>query len=201
MTIESDIYHAKQLSNWFSDNVDGLSIIPGHNNKLAAACFSLVLDHHMAVIILIENGRYSSAAALMRVHFDTYVRGCWLAFIADENAVRRFEEGKPPFMSVMIRALETHDAFNSGVLWNVKERTWSILSDFAHSGIEQISRNLNGTFIDHNYSLQEIAEILRQTSSLALLSVSQIGALTNNYELIEQANQRAQSFWTYREQD
>lgn len=62
---------AKILANWISERVDGLAVIPGHKNQLAAVCFSLVLDHHLAVIILIENGRYLSAAALMRLHFDS----------------------------------------------------------------------------------------------------------------------------------
>lgn len=194
MDIETKLIEAKNLSNWISQNVDGLAVIPGHKNKFAAVCFSLVLDHHIAAILLIEHGRYSSAAALMRLHFDTYIRGCWLAYIANGEAVTRFEKGKLPTFVKMIEALETHEAFNSGALRNMKERNWSILSDFAHSGIQQITRNLNKDFIDQSYSVHEVQEILRQTGSFALLSAAQIGVLSNNHDLVQDVNDRCNLF-------
>lgn len=141
--LQTEIAKAKELANWLAEEVDGIELHGGFRARLSGACFFVALDHHAALLLNAEEGFMPSALALIRCQFDAYLRGCWLAFIATEEQVEGFSNGvEPPKVWKIVRDLEEHPSFKSGVLKHVKEQTYSTMCDFNHTGIGQVSRNL-----------------------------------------------------------
>ena len=48
---------------------------------------SVAQDHHCAIVLLLQEGLCASAFALLRLEFEAYLRGAWLAHCASEDAV------------------------------------------------------------------------------------------------------------------
>lgn len=191
-SLQAEIAKAKELAHWLAVQVDGLELHGGFRARLSGACLFVALDHHAALLLNAEQGFVPSALALIRCEFDAYLRGCWLAFIADEEQVDGFSKGlEPPKVWELVRDLEKHPSFKSGVLQRVKDQTYSTMCDFNHTGIGQVSRNLTEEGIGRAYDDEEVVAAIHAASSWALLVVVALASLARNEELAKRAEQRA----------
>lgn len=142
--------------------------------------------------MLAEHGMMASSLALIRCEFDAYLRGCWLAFLATEDQVEGFSKGvEAPKVWEMVRDLEDHPSFKSGVLRSVKENAYGIMCDFNHTGIRQVSRNIDDNGIGRSYDDDEVASAIAAASSWALLAVVGIASLAKDEELAKLVEHRA----------
>lgn len=190
--LPTEIAKAKKLANWLAQQVDGIELHGGFRARLSGACFFVALDHHAALLLNAEQGLMPSALALIRCQFDAYLRGCWLAFIATEDQVEGFSKGvEPPKVWEIVRDLEEHPSFKAGVLTHVKEQTYSMMCDFNHTGIGQVSRNLTEEGIGRAYDDDEVVAAIHAASSWALLVVVALAGLARNEDLAKRAEQRA----------
>ena len=68
--------------------VDGLALAnPSKRSHLSSACLITAIEHGIAILVLIDEGLHGSALALVRLQFEAYVRGTWLAQCAGDNEV------------------------------------------------------------------------------------------------------------------
>ena len=100
-------------------------------------------------------GRYPSAAALLRVQYESLVRALWLLYAASEPQVDLMmaelthesakKANKIPMLSEMLIAIE-EKATHAPVahLNEFKHYSWRPLSSYVHGGIHAISRHGHG---------------------------------------------------------
>jgi hypothetical protein len=190
--LEQSISKAKQLANWLAAQVDGLELHGGLRGHLAGGCFFVALEHHCAVITLTERGLIPSALALIRPQFEAYLRGCWLAFVCSEDEVERFVAGGlRPKAEQIVEALEGHEAFSAGVLRSVKTQAWPLMCDFTHTGIGQVSRNIDEGVVGRSYDVEEVIAGLEAASSWAILVVVGLASLAKDEALAQRAEECA----------
>lgn len=191
-TLQTAIADGKQLADWVAEQVDGIELHGGFRARLSGACFFVALDHHAALLLNAEHGLMASALALIRCEFDAYLRGCWLAFIATEKQVESFSEGvEPPKVWQIVRDLEEHPSFKSGVLKLVKDQTYPMMCDFNHTGIGQVSRNLTEEGIGRAYDDDAVVAVIHAASSWALLVLVALASLARDEGLTRRAERRA----------
>jgi hypothetical protein len=145
------INRSKALSVWMSQNIDGMAIPADQRSRLAAGCLHLMLEHHDGIILLIDHGAYGSAFALLRLAFESYVRGVWLSQCATEEELEAFKKEKlGKSFGSLIKELEQRPGFSSGVLSIAKQQSWGFLNSLTHSGFAQVVRRHSAVALEAN---------------------------------------------------
>ena len=174
--------------------VDERSLPATMRVRAAASCFSIAQDHHHAIVMLLGAQLYASCFALLRVEFEAYVRGEWLALCASDSEVSSFVNGdEPPKISSLLAALELTEAFKSGRLTQIKNANWRALCGYTHTGGIHIQRWNTGDAIEANYSVVEILEMLRFSDIVVSLAVLGILALANDVDASERVLKQLKS--------
>jgi hypothetical protein len=157
------------------------------NIKAAATLLTVTIDHAQGIRILLNKGAYPSAAALMRVVFETYIRAMWLRGCANEKQVETFinkdkvvsTEGKTIYFKDLVKAVEaSHDL--PAYLSEIGANVWSGLCSLTHGGNIQLARNFDGKTIRHCYDNELVNEVIEFSTMLTCLAFSGILELANN---------------------
>jgi hypothetical protein len=157
------------------------------NIKAAATLLTVTIDHAQGIRILLDKGAYPSAAALMRVVFETYIRAMWLWECANEKQVETFinkdkvvsTEGKSiPFKSLVKAVEASHNL--PAYLSEIQANVWSGLNSLTHGGNIQLARNFDGKTIRHCYDNELVTEVIEFSTMLTCLAFSGILDLANN---------------------
>jgi len=158
--------------------------LPANNRvRAAGSCFSIAQDHHHAIVVLLQHQLYASSFALLRVEFEAYVRGEWLALCATEPEVSAFLNGdEPPKLGTMLSALEATEGFKSGRLTQIKKGHWNALCGYTHTGGIHVQRWNTSDGIEANYSVEELREVLRFADIIVSLAVLGVLALANDVD-------------------
>ena len=177
------------LSVWISTKLNEVTISDVNTRKrVVAPCFAIALDHFDAMLALFGRSLKicSSAFALTRLVFESYVRGMWLMYCATDEQIENFSEGTfqlPNKIKVMIDSIEKTCNFD-GQLSISHSSAWSHLCDYTHTGTLQVQRWNKFDAIEPNYSDDEIIEVIHFAKAYALLAaVSFAEAIINNNEL------------------
>ena len=198
MALSAHIQKSFAMAHWLAAELNGLSLSSSLRHRSSGACLSVTQDHQLAITSLIEQGIYSSAFALVRPLFESYVRGLWLAHCATDGEVEAFSTGgEPPGISKLLSALEALPMFNDGRLSNIKTQSWDAMCAYTHTGSLQVQRWNTETAIEQNFPPEELIEALSFSSSIALLSALGMATLAANEsleaKLLERAHQHAQN--------
>jgi hypothetical protein len=183
-----ELSKACDLSAYLSSKLHDISTKDTLRNRIAGACFSVALDHFDAVLTLLGRDPkiYSSAFALTRLVFESYIRGMWFMNCATDVEVEDFLNGtfKLPKTPIMITAIEVAGNFDEKQLSVTYSNDWKHLCDYTHTGILQIQRWNKLDSVEPNYSDNEAIDVIRFTKAYALLAaVSFAEAVINNNEL------------------
>lgn len=158
----------------------------GDRVRAAASCLAIAQDHHHAVVVLLDARLYASCFALLRVAFEAYVRGEWLALCAKDAQIRRFLNGRePPKIDKQLVALAQTDVFKEGRLSLIKKENWKALCGYTHTGGIHVQRWNTSDGIEPNYSTAELLEVLRFADIVATLSVLGVLSLANDADASE----------------
>lgn len=169
--------------------------------RASAACFAISKQHHHAILVLLEERLYASAFALMRVAFDAYVRGIWLAHYAAEDRVQKFLDGEKlqemNNIKILLKGIEQTEAFKDQNLSALTNDIWEALCDYTHTGGRHVQRWNTSDGIEPNYSRKEVLEVLKFSDIVATLSTLGLISLMNDESLGQQVLDR---FWTRSEE-
>ena len=151
---------------------------------MAGGCLDQALEHQKAIVLLVRRHHFGSALALIRVAFESYVRGVWLHQCATDTELSNYtrDKLKKEFYQ-LIAEVETTEAFKEGVLSAIKKRSWKAMNSFTHSGYSQAVRRNTQDSIEPNYEEKEVLEVLQFSNAIALLSCIEIASLANNVDL------------------
>lgn len=134
---------------------------------VSSALFSVALDHHVALILLLQRHMRSSAFALLRAVFDAVWRGAWAAYVAPVENLLAFIDGRyEPSPDAVIRQLESKHELPP-VLSKIKREGWSAMSAFVHGGAIQVQRWVGNGIIEPQHSDAEVLEVLAVADRLA----------------------------------
>lgn len=95
------------------------------------------LSHYYAINVLIEKQLYNSVFALVRVFFDSIVRGSYVVYI-DKKV---FEKSNFPRTEDMCKKLD--DYFEANIFEKIRKNTYGMMCDYTHTGYNQIARCFN----------------------------------------------------------
>jgi hypothetical protein len=163
---------AGQYVEWLRLAIHEREVPANERVRASLSCFAIAQDHHHAIVVLIDHRLYASSFALLRVAFEAFVRGEWLALCADDHQVRRFlEGGEPPKLDELLRALEQTPAFDERVLSSLKRQHWSAMCAYTHTGGLHVQRWNTTQAIEATYDPGEIESVLYFAEIIASLSV------------------------------
>ena len=143
--------------------------------RAAWSLTSLGFEHAQSVKHLVAAGLYTSAAALLRVQYESLVRALWTLYVATDDQAELMladlseettkKAGKIPMLTQMLAEIE-EKAPHAPVahLQEFKHYSWRPLSSFVHGGIHAVNRHGKGfplelvlTEIRHSNGLLGIA--------------------------------------------
>ena len=152
----------------------------------------LALEHAESVRNLAEKELYASCIALMRVQFETLVRGIWALYCASDEQIQKITAGlnaiaqqqpeKIPMAHDMLLALceKPQAAVPFNALSEFKEYSWKPLNSFVHAGIHPLARQRGG------YPIQFIEQLIKISNGLVVITFMQMCVLTGNGDLQKQ---------------
>ncbi len=116
---------------------------------------ALAFEHSQAIKHLIAAGLYTSAAALLRVQYESLVRSLWVLYVASDSQAEliisdlTYDSAKKgstiPMLSQMLVAIEEkapHAPIE--MLKEFKHYSWKPLSSYVHGGIHAVNRFSRG---------------------------------------------------------
>ena len=169
--------------------------------SLAMGCFVLTQEHQRSVVHLVSHRMYGSAASMLRLMFEAYIRGLWLAYCATANDLARFKNDRP--------VKDVHDMVKhvAGVhcgaqrFLDAKNKTWDALNSFTHCGPHQLKRYVSYMLSQtgQTYDEEEIVEILEYANTLALHSVLGMACVLGDMTLQKDCATRVTDYATSRE--
>lgn len=191
MLTDKQLNDAKAYGEWLRLAVHERRLPANDRVRASASCLAIAQDHHHAIVVLLGARLYASSFALIRVAFEAYVRGEWLALCAKDAQVQRFLKGRePPKMDPLLEELERTDAFKERALSHIKRRTWKSMCAYTHTGGLHVQRWNTADGIEPNYSAEEVLEVLRFADIIASLSVLGVVTLINDDSLAQKVLER-----------
>jgi hypothetical protein len=150
---------------------------------LIASMFSLVLEHHGAILHLFGTGQFDgSALALVRPLIDSAYRAHWIYSCASEENIAKIRKGEDVYPGLINMATEIEkrvsaDGFFLGVGPYIKA-----LHGYTHGGLEQLGRRFDADGdVRPSYSDDEKSEAIRATTAhLTGLAIAWCQIVTGN---------------------
>ena len=136
--------------------------------------FSIIVEHHEGLFLLIQNKLYGPAYALLRTMYEPLHRALWVNECATDSQIDKIiddkfkDENIFPRMDIMVDAID--NAYKTGSFYRqTKDNLWNIMNDWTHSGLRQLARQFAGNVVVPNYDLDEVFEVLKFAEAYILL--------------------------------
>ena len=182
----------KESMLWVQQHLSGLALAkPGKRSNLSGGCLHASIEHGTAILVLIDEGLYGSALALIRLQFEAYVRGIWLAHSASDSEVDTAGQDEFPKMDRIIASLEKPGLLDGSLLSTIKRDSWKHLNSLTHSGYQQIGPRLNKNGIGSYFDEDQIQIALNWAESLTILGAVAFAELAKNDQLAHALLKRA----------
>ncbi|SBT16604.1 hypothetical protein MGA5115_00685 [Marinomonas gallaica] len=145
---ESSILAAVVFVEWAKNRIHRIEVPnPNLRKRLSWTSFGISIDLCDSIQVLCMSGSKTGAFVLLRSSLENYYRGLWIAYVANEETMKRILEGRETktlknlikiVRAADIPSIETDDLIGL-------ENKVSILDDLAHGGTKAInSRNPGG---------------------------------------------------------
>ncbi len=143
---------------------------------MIAAFFSLALEHHGAILYLLESGRFDgSAFALVRPLIDCAYRAHWINVCAKPDIVVRAKHGEDVYPGLLNMADEVEKKISTGGLFSSVAPYINAMHGYTHGGLEQLGRRFDpaGENVRPNYNDAEKTELVNaSTAHLTALAIA-----------------------------
>ena len=188
--------YSRTLANDIVDALHGIETPSDGRSNIACALFTIVHEHHQAIVVLLEGQLYGSAAALLRSIFESYVRGAWVLQCASSKDISDFQKDKWKEGSFedRLKELEAVDSVAHGGLARLQTTAWTALNSYTHSGMRAISRWFSGNDLRPSYAPKETAEIERLANVFAILAALSIAELSGHTDAMDATKAMAVEF-------
>jgi hypothetical protein len=148
--------------------------------RISVAFQHACLEHGSAIVLLVKTELSGSAAALLRVQTEAFVRGAWIFHCASDAQVTRFAEGSdPPEFGAMVNALEGQN-FYAGSLAKFKQKAWTLFNGFTHGGYPQVGARLGGSEVHLQFTERAQVSFLKTSCTLSLLAANEMALICDD---------------------
>jgi len=182
--LDTALHKAAALQEWLGRQVSGRKLSGDFRTRAVAVSFGVAQEHQRGIVDLLRarTPNYSSALALLRPQFDSYIRGMWLALCATEAQLERFSTGgSPPNMPAMIDAI---DKVPGGGVWpsvrKIYNEWWQEMSGLTHTGVQHLARWTSGAVLEPAADPLELVGVVDFASRIALLSTAGIALMATD---------------------
>lgn len=197
MTVDELAQESASLIRWLDERLNDMPLSSDLRHRLAGGSFYIVFEHHRAVVTLIAGLHYTTARAVMRPIFETYVRGLWLWHCATQREIERFEKHdieKKSFVAIL-EAVEAVKGFEGKTLSAIKARFWKPMNAYVHSGFQQIVRHQTEEAIEVVNDPEEAKELLVFANLMGCMAAVLTAGLSGRTELKEAIVDRMETLW------
>ena len=181
---------AREQMSWIRENLVGIELKGDHRHRVPAQLFDLAIEHGSGIHNLIAANICSSAFALVRSEFECFVRGAWLHHCASDAEIETFitKDRIDPRFGALIDAIEQKPGFDSKFLSTVKDSAMKAMHGYTHGGVHQVSRRLEGDYIEPCFEDGALLEVIQFSATMALIAFGQIAVLADREDLIVAAD-------------
>lgn len=181
--------HALSQMSWVNEKLQGVALVGDHRHRIPAQLFDLAIEHGAGILSLIKARICASAFALVRSQFECFVRAAWLHHCATDAEIDKFVEKDriDPNFTALIEAIESKPEFETKLLSTVKDSAWNAMNGYTHGGIHQVSRRMDGEFIEPCFETEALIEVTNFSATMALIAFGQIAAMAGRDDLVEEA--------------
>jgi hypothetical protein len=173
--LKSEIARSIEMHTFIVKNVPDSFTGDTDEKMLVGAYFSLILEHHGAILHLLDTGQFDgSALALVRPLIDAAYRAHWVYSSASPENIAKLRNGEKcdPGLINMAEAVEKN--IDSGGFFLTITPHINALHGYTHGGLEQLGRRFDAAGdIRPTYSDGEKTEVIRATTAhLAALAIA-----------------------------
>ena len=181
---------AREQMSWIRENLVGIELKGDHRHRVPAQLFDLAIEHGSGIHNLIAANICSSAFALVRSEFECFVRAAWLHHCASDAEIETFitKDRIDPRFGALIDAIEQKPGFDSKFLSTVKDSAMKAMHGYTHGGVHQVSRRLEGDYIEPCFEDGALLEVIQFSATMALIAFGQIAVLADREDLIVAAD-------------
>jgi hypothetical protein len=166
---------------------------PGKRSHLSGACLHASIEHGFAILVLVDEDLCGSALALIRLQFEAYIRGLWLAQCASDSELDKAGRDKFPPIEGMIASLEKPGLIDGAFLSTIKGGAWKPLNSLTHTGYQQIGPRLSKDGIGSFFDDAQIRAALNWAEALTILCAVAFAGLAKDDQLALAALERSRS--------
>jgi hypothetical protein len=138
------VHQAEAMHNFIMETIPHDLILDTDEKTLVTALYSLVQEHHGAILYLLRTGRFDgSALALTRPLIDAAYRAHWIYSCARPEIIQRIRAGEDcyPGLLNMADAIEAKMA-TDGLFTSINPYI-KALHGYTHGGLEQLGRRFD----------------------------------------------------------
>ncbi|MFW3346595.1 DUF6988 family protein [Aliarcobacter butzleri] len=188
-SLESVLNKSFEIGKKVSKSIEGITINDDTKDLMIAAYLSLNIQHHSAILKLIELKIPSSAAALFRSLTDAYYRMTWLSFLGTDIDVNEINTTDYNWLQTW-KLADKIDQHLSQLHGETITDSHDILRNFSracngytHGGIEQLARQFKDGTIEVNFEDDELIELVNGSNAFLSMTLLTFANHTNNSEL------------------
>jgi hypothetical protein len=171
---------SKVLSARLGAHVNELRFEATTKNRITSGCFDLTLEHHNAVIVLVEARLAACAFALLRVMYESHVRGVWFMSVANDNEVDAYQKLRSKPLDSMVRAINQHPDWKNVGYSKFQAYAKNILDNYVHTGYLAVSRRISPDAVEQVHDEDQEIEALSFADLFALCTTEQVTALSGD---------------------
>ncbi len=142
------IQASTSVVNLIANTLDDARIEPlGDREWLSGAAAKLAIEHHAAIVHLLDSGHSSSALALARPAIETFCRGRWIQWLASDSKIQKLKDQNDAFPNikeifVTLSKIEDPDRLFAVINSDEDNRKLllNILHSATHGGVSQLNR-------------------------------------------------------------
>lgn len=155
--------------------LDGDGLSEGDRPMVALSMCGIAFEHASAIRLLMGEGYFTPAIALLRPQYEALVRAAWILHAASEaqvtrltgelSAERQQAAKNLPSVKDMLEALVKSGPPGSGrLLTRFRDRLWDGLNSFVHGGLHPVARRQSG------YPAELLADVLKNSNAVMALT-------------------------------
>lgn len=203
MSLKKQIQENKHLSEiimkiWNDYSNQQSEIILTETNKkefLFVNIFYVSLEYYKSIICLIDNGHYNTAYAMIRVLFESVVRGYYIGDCLDEKKQDELLAGKDKdiFPSMKEICCLIDKKLNIHYFKKAHKFAWKSMNGYTHTGFIQIRSVINDKTSEIgsiSFSSDDIINTLKISNELMTIFSSKFCKITRceNFEIINKSS-------------
>lgn len=160
---------------------------------------SVTFEHAESFKLLLASRNFTSAIGMLRLQFESLVRGVWVFYAASEIQLSKLtaelnnenanRANNLPMLSAMISKLESKAPENAiNPILEFKEYSWKPLNSYVHGGLHAIDRHSKG------YPVQILEQALKASNGVNGMAGMFAAILTGNKALVKEVSRSYEEF-------